>query len=406
MINRKKVLVLSARLPYPLDSGGRIRAYHVLRTLAGHFQATLLALSGNETASGYSDEIEKLGVRVVTIGNPRIDRPAGVADAVRNLTSPLPLTVAKYTCSLMEKAVEGFMADGFDVIHCEQLHMAVYAAGRFPGVPKVLDAHNVESQIAERYARQEGNIMKKAFLSNNYRKMLRFEKRAASSFDLILAVSSNDRENLASYGGGERVKLLENGVDLEYFHPQHQSGGKHLVFVGSMDWLPNVDGMLYFLGDIYPLIQAVLPDVKLSIVGKNPPETLVRASAALPSVRITGTVDDVRPYVADAAVFIVPLRFGGGTRLKILEAFAMGRPVVSTSLGCEGIEGQNGKHLIIADTPQQFSDAVIRLLSNEGLRNELSSNARRLAEEIYSWDVIGSKLLGYYDSLLAGKNIS
>lgn len=405
MTQRRKVLFLSARLPYPLDSGGKIRAYHVLRSLAGCFRVTMLAFGGEGSVPGYVEALEKLGVDVVIVRHPKIDRPSGVANAISNIGSSLPLTIAKYKSSAMKKAVERLIDERFDIIHCEQLHMAEYAADCCTGVLKVMDAHNVESQIAERYARKEGNFFKKAFLFRNCRKMLRYEKRAAASFDLILTVSSNDQETLVKYGGGNRVKLVENGVDTDYFRPLPESRANHLVFVGSMDWLPNVDGMLYFLNDIYPLIKAAVPHVKLSIVGKNPPASLARAATTTSSVYVTGTVDDVRPYVADTSVFVVPLRFGGGTRLKILEAFAMGRAVVSTSLGAEGIEGLNGQHFLIADEPKQFADAVVRLLSDEGLRASLTSRARQLAEGVYSWDVVGSKLLSYYNGLLAQEGI-
>jgi glycosyltransferase involved in cell wall biosynthesis len=218
---------------------------------------------------------------------------------------------------------------------------------------------------------------------------------------LTLAVSEQDRDWYIHEYLAKNAQILENGVDLDYFQkaPPGIAERLKLVFVGMMGWMPNSDGIKYFVSEILPRIRKEFPDIEIDIVGKDPPEDIVKLSE-MPGIRVTGTVDDVRPFVWGAQVYVVPLRFGGGTRLKILEAFAMHKPVVSTSLGCEGIECRNGKELIIADSPSDFADAVILLLHDPAKREALSSNALQLVEATYGWQRLGDKLLHYYDELV------
>jgi len=263
----------------------------------------------------------------------------------------------------------------------------------------VLDAHNVEAQIAERYAQLEPHRLKRRVLRWNWRKMLSFEMRTVAEMDLVLAVSDTDRGTFSSHRVGDRVQVLENGVDLDYFAPRDGEKAGQGVFVGSMDWLPNTEGIRHCIAEVLPLIRRVRPDFELSVVGRNPPSELAALAACDPGLEVTGTVDDVRPYIARAEVYLVPLGFGGGTRLKILEAFAMGKAVVSTTLGCEGIACRHGEHLLIADSPEDFAAAVLRLLAHPELRLQLAANAMGLVQEKYSWDSIGSRLLACYEGL-------
>jgi len=396
-----RILILSARLPYPHNTGAKIRAFQLMKVLASQHQVTLLTFYGSPQEERYFQTIVELGIRLVPILNKNIDVSVGLREIMHGMISGLPLTVIKYHDKRMATAFEELLPH-HDVLHCEHMHMAQYLTDVHDKL-KVLDAHNVEAQIAERLVHIESNPFKRAVLAWNHRAMRRYEKRICTTFDLTLAVSMQDRDCYLHEYLAKNAQILENGVDLDYFHtaPSGITTRLKLVFVGMMGWMPNSDGIKYFVSEILPRIRNEFPGIEVDFVGKDPPEDIVKLSD-MPGIRVTGTVDDVRPYVWDAQVYIVPLRFGGGTRLKILEAFAMHKPVVSTSLGCEGIECRNGKELLIADLPSDFADAVIRLLLNSALREDLGSNAAQLVKMHYGWKSLGEKMLRYYEDLAAG----
>lgn len=393
-----KILILSARLPYPQNTGAKIRAFQLMKALASQHQVTLLTFYGEKKEETHFRIFDEMGIRLVPILREKIDASVGLNEVARGFASGLPFTVVKYFDTRMANALKELLAR-HDIIHCEHMHMVQYLDG-VSGKIRVLDAHNVEAQIAERLVPIEANPLKRVLLSWNYRAMLRYEKKICTTFDLILAVSEQDRTCYAESYQAKNARVLENGVDLGFFQKAPSGTVEHLklVFVGMMGWMPNSDGVKYFASEILPLIKKEFPAIGVDLVGKDPPDDVVRLSE-IPGVRVTGTVDDVRPYVWDSQVYIVPLRFGGGTRLKILEAFAMHKPVVSTSLGCEGIECEHGRELLIADTPAEFAEAVVKLLRDASFRMALSENAAVLAEKKYSWQALGEKLLEYYEGL-------
>ncbi|MBT1070886.1 glycosyltransferase [Pelotalea chapellei] len=397
------ILIVAARLCWPLNTGAKIRAYHLLRTLNQVHQVTLVTYYGDSEEQAHFSHFRNLGITLVPVFNPDIDKKLNFTAICRAMLSGLPLTVAKYHNKAMISALTSLALKKIDVIHCEHLHMS-------PMVPPgkscfVLDAHNVESQIAGRYATAETSLSKKSLLNWNYKRFEKFEMDVVRKSNLVLAVSEEDRQTFLSLGADDNIQTLENGVDIDFFQPGEHEEGESLVFVGSMDWKPNIGGVDYFLDEILPLIRKSHPSVTVTIVGKDPlPKLMDRVATQETGVIVTGTVPDVRPFVEKAAVCIVPLKVGGGTRLKVLEGFSMGKAVVSTTLGCEGIECVDGEHLLIADDPESFAHAVTTLLENEELRRKLGTNARSLAEEKYSWDALGKKLLGYYDELFARGN--
>jgi sugar transferase (PEP-CTERM/EpsH1 system associated) len=393
-----KILFLTARIPYPLNTGGKIRAYFLLKALASRHQVTMLTFYGSEAERAYFHEIESLGVKINAVFNPEINRSAGFKEVLFGANTNLPVTALKYRHKEMEATIQLVLTEGYDAIQCESLHLVHYL-DNYSQPFKILDCHNVEAQIAERHAEVEQNLLKKVVLHWNWRKMLAYEMKAVAAMDLVLAVSGNDRQTFARYCIGDKVALLENGVDLSYFTLQEPISSRKAVFVGSMDWLPNLEGIKFFIKEILPLVRAILPEFEISIVGKDPPASLLTMASSDPLLHVTGTVDDVRPYVAAAALFLVPLQFGGGTRLKILEAFAMGRAVISTSLGSEGIDCRDGEHLLIADTPVEFANAVLRLISDRTLQEQLIGNARQLVLSKYDWEAIGRRLLSCYERI-------
>lgn len=396
---RKKLLFLSARLPLPLNTGAKIRSFHILKALCAVFDVTVVSFYASENEAAYIDDLRRLGATVIPVLNPKIDQPVGFKDVVSNLLHNEPITVKKYWSTEMSSVVSGLL-NQFDAIHCEHLHMAQYLSGKID-TPRVLNAHNVETMIARRLFESEKNPAKKLVYFLNYHKLNKFETSVTKTFAMILTVSENDKHEFERMGAVANLQVVENGVDDTFFASTATDTDGSLVFVGSMDWLPNDDGMCYFLDEIYPALTAKGREPRVVIVGRNPSSRLVAKAEKSEAVTVTGIVDDVRPFIDTASVYIVPLRFGGGTRLKILEAFAMKKAVVSTTLGCEGIECRDGEHLLIADSRDQFVAAMERLLDDAGLRQMLGENAHSLMQKKYSWRKISEKVVSCYSKLLS-----
>jgi glycosyltransferase involved in cell wall biosynthesis len=264
----------------------------------------------------------------------------------------------------------------------------LYSAPNVPldaPIPLVLFNHNVEYLIWKRLSQIETRLWRRLLLEIEWRKMRHFESKACTRARLTLAVSEIDRCLLSAIAPAAVVRAIPTGVDTMYFMPNgSREAPARLVFTGSMDWYPNEDAILHFVDAILPRIRREVPDVSLTVVGRNPTPRLLTL-AGKNGVRVTGTVDDVRPYVAEAAVYVVPLRVGGGTRLKIFEAFAMGKAVVATTVAAEGLPLIPGEHFLQADEPTDFSRAVISLLRDAERRHRLGSAGRRLVEGRYSW---------------------
>jgi sugar transferase (PEP-CTERM/EpsH1 system associated) len=284
----------------------------------------------------------------------------------------------------------------FDVLVCDFLPPAVNLPRRLP-CPSVLFTHNVESEIWRRHAETRTNPVARALYEQQYARMLRFERRALAKFDRVLVVSAADRDTFARiYPGAIRdvAAVIPTGVDSEFFSPSPTPSApdaRSIVFTGSMDWLPNEDAMLFFCRDVLPAIRAAEPAASLTIVGRAPTPA-VRQLASQQGVAVTGRVDDVRPYLDAAAAFVVPLRVGGGTRLKIFEAMSMGKAVVSTTIGAEGLDVTPGSHLLVADEPGAFAQAVVSVLRDVPLRRHLEQAGRSLVVQQYDWSAVAGSL--------------
>src|SRR3954469_10057353 len=388
-----RILWLKSDLLLPLDKGGKLRTWHLMRHLARRHQITYLSFADPDQPRADVDGMHEVAVRVETI--PRRD-PAKrslrfYADAARHLADPLPYAVGKYRSrAYAAKFRELVSTTAFDLIVCDFLPPAVNLPARLPA-PAVLFTHNVEAEIWRRHAETATNPVARLLYRSQHRRMHAFEARALRRFDGVLAVSDADRETFARlYPGTVRrpIEVVATGVDTQFFGPASSApSGRGLVFTGSMDWLPNEDAMLYFCRDILPLIRVQEPDVSVSIVGRAPTPAVQRL-AGEPRVAVPGRVDDVRPFMRDAAVYIVPLRIGGGTRLKIFEAMAMSKAVVSTTIGAEGLPVVNGRDLDLGDDPARFAHAVVRLMRDEGARRALETAARALVVEKYDWSAV------------------
>jgi polysaccharide biosynthesis protein PslH len=386
-----KILWLNAGLLLPLDKGGKLRTWHLMRHLARRHEITFLSFAEPGQTEPHRRGMAEVCKHLVTI--PRSETEKGTmrfyADAGRYLVDPVPYAVAKYRSDRYRARVGDLLRRGrFDTVVCDFLPPLVNMPETLP-CPSILFTHNVEADIWRRHAETAGNPIARHLMEQQWRRMLRFERGAIERFDLVLAVSEADGGTFQRlYPGALRspVHVVQTGVDTQFFTPAADRTARraHLVFTGSMDWLPNEDGMLYFVREILPLVRRAEPDATLSIIGRAPTPA-VRRLAEDAGIDVTGRVDDVRPHVAAGSVYVVPLRIGGGTRLKIFEAMSMAKAVVSTTVGAEGLPVTDGDDILIADEPEAFAAAIVRLIQDAPARQRIESAARRLVVERYDW---------------------
>jgi glycosyltransferase involved in cell wall biosynthesis len=284
-----------------------------------------------------------------------------------------------------EKIREILSKEKIDLVHVDMLPLSVYI-NEFKELPKILVNHNVESMRLYRWFQTESNPVKKAYLGMQYPKLKAFERSSMEQFDSCVVVSEKDKELLRGMGVKNTIAVVPNGTDTSFFKPMgREKINNSVLWLGHMDVHTNKDAVLYFWREIFPLLQKQYPQVRMVIVGSAPPKEIADASRKDGNIKVTGFVDDVRPHMDEANVMIVPLRIGSGTRLKILDAMAMGKAIVSTSVGCEGLKVTDGENILIADKPEDFVRKVIQLLADDGLRQKLSDNALKIAKE-YDWE--------------------
>ena len=398
-----RVLQFAPRVCWPLDTGAKLRNYHLARVLAQRADVSLLAFDDHLPFSAeLISAFEKMYKQVVAI--PR-DSAYTVTKVLRGLLGKTPLPVLNYTTSPMKRALENFLSqEDFDIIQVESIHLMSYLpivrkARKRPVV--VCDWHNVESELMQRYSQREPGRLRRAYASRTARLMSEFEKRALRDFDAHITVSQRDAERLRTISPDARIFVIENGVDIDFYSDlgANDESLRRLVFVGSMDYHANIDAAVNFAREVWPQVRERQPKLIFTIVGKDPaPE--VRGLAQIHGIEVTGTVDDVRPFYRDASVAVVPLKVGGGSRLKILEAMAAGVPVVSTTLGAEGLEVHHDENILIADTNEQLVAAITSVIENKTRRDHLSAAGRALVSSRYDWSSLGTALHNVYEKLL------
>jgi glycosyltransferase involved in cell wall biosynthesis len=375
---------------WPSTTGGRVRSLQIISELSRRHQVSVV------TTHGPGDDPEGLARhlthchRVVSLPYtvPKRGSAAFPAAVAKSWLSPYPVDLWKWRVPEIRDQVDALTAGGnVDLCIADFLFAAVNVPmGRT--TPVVLFEHNVEYQIWQRLAALERRPWMRALFEIEWRKLRAREAEACAQADLTIAVSEDDRRRLEQIAPGIRAASIPTGVDTAYFTPVPAAERPaHLVFSGSMDWHPNEDAVVHFADAILPRIRDEVPDVTFTVVGRNPTDRL-RDIAARNGITVTGTVADVRPSIAEAAVYVVPLRAGGGTRLKIFEAFAMARPVVSTTVGAEGLGIGPGKHYVAADRPAEFAGSVVALLRDPARRRQLGDAGRRLVESCYSWPTV------------------
>jgi glycosyltransferase involved in cell wall biosynthesis len=405
---RPKLLFLSQTLPFPPDSGTAIRSYNVLRLLARDYDVTALCFYRRATTPDLGGSLAALRSVASHVEAFPIEqehsRARMLADHTRSMLTGRAYTAFAYESAAFKRALLSHLAgERFVLAHLDSLDLGAYVP-MLAGVPVIAVHQNVESALLRRRAANEPNALRHMYLRLQARLMEGEERRWSPRVALNLAVSDSDAEDLRTLVPNARFEMIPNGVDVEAFVPSGGAVENGIVFVGGMSWFPNADALEFFDEDILPLVRARDERVKVTWVGRAKPDVI--ASYAKRGIQLTGHVDDIRPYVAAAACYVVPLRIGGGTRLKILDAWAMGKAVVSTSVGCEGLDAVDGQNILIRDDPAAFAAAVTTVLRDSGLRAALERNARITAEQRYSWTVIGETMRKLYGEVLAGRRAS
>lgn len=446
------------RVPWPLNTGAKLRNYHLAREIARRAEITLFAFSENggemnndNTSASKQSETQQAGKagqlessaepllaspesfydRVVTIGR---DQGYTLSKIVRGALGRTPLPVLNYTTPAMKQALSRILDEQeFDIVQLESIHLVEYlpiirAARCRPLI--ICDWHNIESELMSRYSERQTNLLRRTYARRAASQMSSLERRSMREFDAHVVVSGRDGARLQELEREARVFVIENGVDTSYYTDERinkahaawlkeQNGGaanihvvshessssardekpRRVAFVGSMDYHANVDAVVSFAKEIWPRLREQQPGLIFTIVGRDP-DAEVRQLASIPGIEVTGTIDDVRPYYYEMLAAIIPLRVGGGSRLKILEAMAAGVPVVSTTLGAEGLDVQDGKNILIAETAEEFCKAINDLNEDEAQRRKLIAGGRALVFEQYDWSRLGALLFEKYESLL------
>ena len=408
-----RVLHFAPRVCWPLDTGAKLRNYHLARVLSRRAQVTLLAFGDEGDDDALPPESsENFYDQIVAVKRAPGYTPSKI---LRGALGRMPLSLLNYTTDAMRQALENILNEhSFDIVQVESIHLMAYLpairAARSRSLV-VCDWHNIESELMQRYSERERSFLRRKYARRTARQLSVLEQRASRDFDAHVTVSDRDRQRLLQLNPAAKAFVIENGVDSSQYsdeqiekayaawHSHDDSRSRRILFVGSMDYHANIGGVVDFAREVWPGLHDSRPELVFTIVGRDP-ATEVRALRSIAGIEVTGTVDDVRPYYREAIAAIVPLKVGGGSRLKILEAMAAGVPVVSTTLGAEGLDVQNGENILLANTNQELAEAIIRLVESDAQREQLRSGGRVLVSARYEWSGLGTTLFETYSQLL------
>jgi glycosyltransferase involved in cell wall biosynthesis len=406
--DRLHILFVSQIPPSPPRFGAQARIHGLMTQMARRHDLTAVMLVDEEfDIEECRQALQSYCREVVLIPNPYgRDGLAKRLVQLRSLTSTQSFERLRVRVPALQQAVDRVLrAKRFDVVNLEFTFLGHCDLRQAPPGERpptlIVDSHNIDYDLARQYGRT-GSLGRRLYNGINWRKLRREELGTYRDADGVCLCSATDERRLQEEGIAARTAVIPNAADVEYYQPRAENppDGRTVVFFGLMSYVPNVDGVTHFLQEIWPSIAAKHPDARCKIIGGKPPPSLL--ALAGPGIEFTGFVPDLRPHLASAAAVVVPLRLGGGTRLKIVEAMAMGKAIVSTTLGAEGIEAMPGRDLLIEDEPARFGAAVNRLLAEPDLAAQIGQAARQLAVEKYSWHVAATALEGFYRRIMAG----
>jgi len=401
-----RVLYFSPRISWPTISGAHLRDYYFALTLARHAELTYVGLVNEDPGDAAEKLRQRLepqnGTKVYALRRQAGYRPANI---LRGLVGPTPLNVLNYTSPQVIAALDPILRQhNFDVVQIESMHLIAYARNirrTFPNTRLILDWHNIESEILARYAENDSNPLRAIYAKRTSALSRNVENELLRLCDAHTVCSEREREVLVAREPGARIEVVGNGVDCDFFRDDGSGDSesrRDVLFMGRMDYHANIDAAVHFVRTTWPLIRGRRPELRLVIVGANPSQAVQALRSD--NVVVTGTVDDVRPYYRNALASVVPLRVGGGTRLKVLEAMAAGTPVVSSTLGAEGLAVTDGNDILIADSPESMANAVVSLQTGSPQWQNMIANARRLVRARYDWAVVGDILVRLHRELV------
>lgn len=406
-----RVLFLSQIVPFPPHGGVLQRGFNIIRELGRRTQVHLLAFvhpdvlptpktldESREVLGGFCESIEYFSLW------PKTSRAHTAAALAGGLLSSRPFSTIAHRSQAFQRSVNRILQEQqIDLVHVDTVALSQFVDLRpARSMPTVLTHHNIESQLMERRSQVETRALARWFLRREASKLRDYEAEMSSAYDVNIVMSAQDEAVLSSLVPGRlRTAIVPNGVDTDYFAPDSTPLTPALIYTGGMNMFANRDAVMSFLEETWPSIAAAVPDVQFFAVGQSPPKELLAIAERDPRVVVTGYVDDIRPLVRKAAVYVVPLRVGGGTRLKVLDAMASGKAIVSTSIGCEGIEVTPGEHLLVADTPEAFARATVGLLNDPSQQRALGRAARTRVEQRYTWSAMGDRLVEAYAEAIA-----
>jgi len=399
-----RILFVTEQIPYPLDSGGRIRSFHTIKSLAKEHEVILLGAGTDECLP---HAIETLGKFCSEIHSVPLNPPRDSSRLffpLERITYRVPLSLARhYKAALADRLKLLLSKTPYDVVHFDHLDGTIYSHLLPPATPTVLDEHNIVTQQLLTTSRTHPKPLIRLLMRLEASRVARYEKQTCAKQAFCLVCSNQDRKYLQTLSPLARIFEIPNGVDLNFFAREmlretEPARDASLVFVGTLDYLPCDLAIQHFLKSILPIIHKTQPSCRFYIVGNNPSNEVRRLASSSNNVILTGKVPDVRPYLASSHVCVVPILSGSGTRLKILEAMAMQIPVVSTTIGAEGLRVHNGENILLADSAEEFAQSVVRLIDDAQLAQHIRENGLKLVREHYGWDIIARDLLKLYSS--------
>lgn len=396
-----RVLYITTKSPLPINDGHSIRTYNLLKEVAKVHTVYLISFIKFKEEYHYRHELEKICHRVVHLPVPENESALRLAISLLiNIFSFEPFVARKYHKSSMLREINKILsAESIDLVHLDMLPLCSYL-DRFYGLPVILNEHNVESLLLRRRVSSADKYIEKVYFTGQQKRLERFEKRAVTNSTLVVTCSDDDRKILQKMAPDTRFRVVANGVDTDLYHSSGAIDEKQKVlsFIGGMNWFPNKDAIVWFDQQVFPEVIRAEPEVVLDLIGKADHHMKLEH---LSNIRVHGFVDDVRMLIEKAAIVVVPIRIGGGTRLKVLEAMSMGKAIVSTSVGVEGIKVEHRKNVLLADSPSDFVSCIHELLNDTDLRQRLGQAARDLVVTEYKWQAIGSSLLVAYEEAVA-----
>jgi glycosyltransferase involved in cell wall biosynthesis len=393
--NKPELLMITQVLPFPADAGPKIKTFNLLRYLSQYYSISLVSFVRSDNTAAHIAELKKYCREVHTVLMKR-SKVKDVLALARSLPGKQPFLMVRDDVPEMRNLLRELTArKNFAAVHADQLNMGQYALPLSIPV-KVLDEHNAVWTIADRLRKGQKNPLKKMVLRLESFKLRKYEQAICKKFEAVLAVSAEDETAL-----GLPCHIIPIGVDAEGIEPLKLTpDSTNLVSLGTMFYPPNIEGALWFAREVFPLIQKERPEATYTIIGARPPEVVRQLTLQNPGIRVAGYVEDLRPVLQTSAGLVVPLLSGGGMRVKILDALALGLPIVSTGVGAEGIELEDGKNVLLADTPQEFAGACLKLLEPTEVGENLAQAGRKLALEKYDFRVAYRPINAIYQKLI------